>query len=102
MTNKSENQSSGIDEAYLDRNQAVQLLARAAQSLGWQMGVRIDPDEPGWPVLMIDLPSGQVSWHIKADELVGMWHAYQGEWDGHSLDEKRRRMAAEIASARFQ
>ena len=95
----SENQSSGIDEAYFDRNQAVQLLARTAWLLGWPMGVRRDPDEPDWPVLMIDLPSGQVSWHIKADELIGMWPAYPGEWDGHSLDEKRRRLEAEIGKS---
>ena len=91
-----ENQSSGIDDAYFDRSQAVQLLARTAGLLGWPMGVRCDPDEPDWPVLMIDLPSGQVSWHIKADELIGEWPVYPGEWDGHSLDEKRHRMAMEL------
>ena len=83
-------QSDSLSEAYYDRNQAVLALARLAQRLGYQVGVKPDAE---WPILFIDVPAGQVSWHIPAAELVGEWPEYPGEWDGHALNEKRRRMA---------
>lgn len=46
-------------------------------------GVRIDPAEPGWPVVYIELPTGQVSWHMPE---------HQTAWDGHDTDEKYRRV----------
>jgi hypothetical protein len=90
------NQSSTLDDAYFDRNQAVMALARLARKQGLTVGLRIDPNEPDWPVLMIDLPTGQVGWHLKKEDLVGVWPEYEKEWDGHSLAEKRDRMAAFI------
>ncbi len=89
-------QSSTLDDAYFDRNQAVMALGRMAQSLGYNVGLKTDPKEPDWPVLMIDLPTGQVGWHLPKDEVVGDWPEYDGEWDGHSLDEKRKRIHAFI------
>jgi len=86
-------QSSTLNDAYFDRNQAVMVLARLAQMLGYKVGLKIDPNEPDWPVLMIDLPTGQVGWHLPKDEIVGQWPEYEGEWDGHSLEEKRKRLA---------
>ncbi|MGH8558620.1 MAG: hypothetical protein ACRESZ_14405 [Methylococcales bacterium] len=94
------NQSSTLDDAYFDRNQAVMALARLARSQGCEVGLRIDPDEPEWPVLMIDLPTGQVGWHLKKQDLIGFWPEYEKEWDGHSLQEKRDRMAAFINQIR--
>ncbi len=87
-------QSSTLEDAYLDRNQAVMALAKMALAQGYQVGLCHDKDEPDWPVLMIDLPSGQVGWHLPAKEIVGNWPQYPGKWDGHSLAEKRRRMEA--------
>ncbi len=87
------NQSSGLDDAYFDRNQVVQLLARFAIAEGLPCGIWSDPDEPDWPVIMIDLESGQVSWHIKPDELIGEWPEYPGVWDRHTLADKRARIA---------
>ncbi|MCP4538532.1 MAG: hypothetical protein GY832_15460 [Chloroflexi bacterium] len=86
------NQSSTIQEAYLDRNQAVQAMARMAQLLGMEVGVQTDPSEPEWPVLFVDLPTGQVSYHLPKDAMVGEWPKYTDEWDGHNLDEKRSRL----------
>jgi hypothetical protein len=40
-------------------------------------------DAQDWPVLYIDLPSGQVSWHMPA---------YRGRWDGHSTEAKYDRI----------
>ncbi len=85
-------QSSTVDDAYFDRNQAAMALAKMALALGYRVGLCRDKEEPDWPVLMIDLPGGQVGWHLPAKEVVGEWPEYPGEWDGHSLAEKRRRI----------
>jgi len=61
-----------------------------------------DPNEPDWPVLVIELQGvGQVSWHIsKADYEAcfgpdGGWlPPYPNEWDGHDTEEKYRRLLA--------
>ena len=91
-------QSSTLNDAYLDRNQAVMALAKLAIQQGYKVGLRKDPNEPDWPVLMIDLPTGQVGWHIKKQDLMGLWPDYEKEWDGHSLEEKRDRMEAFISA----
>lgn len=87
-----ENQSDSKDDAYFDRNQAVQLMAKLAHKLGMKVGLRTDPKEPGWPVLMIDLPTGQVGYHLPQEQVVCEWPEYDREWDGHSLTEKRERI----------
>ncbi len=91
------NQSSTLDDAYFDRNQAVQTMAKMAQQLGMKVGLRRDLDAPGWPVLMIDLPEGQVGYHLPEDQVVGDWPEYDKDWDGHSLAEKRDRVACFLA-----
>lgn len=85
-------QSDSLGEAYFDRNQAAMALAKLAQVQGMKVGLRIDPKEPDWPVLMIDLPTGQVSWHLPKNEVVGQFQEYDQPWDGHDLDVKRKRM----------
>ena len=85
-------QSSTLNDAYFDRNQAVMALARLAMAQGYKVGLRVDPDEPDWPVLMIELPTGQVGWHLPRGEVIGQWPVYEREWDGHSLEEKRARV----------
>ncbi|NOS89055.1 MAG: hypothetical protein HOP34_11055 [Methylococcaceae bacterium] len=90
-------QSNSKDDAYLDRNLAVMALAKLAQQQGYRVGIKQDPHQPGWPVIMIDLPTGQVGWHIPEAELLGDWQQYPQEWDGHDLEEKRHRMAVYVA-----
>ncbi|HID69070.1 MAG TPA: hypothetical protein EYP35_01105 [Desulfobacterales bacterium] len=92
-------QSSTLDDAYFDRNQAVMAMARLAMSQGFKVGLLINPNEEDWPVLMIDLPTGQVGYHLPRDEVIGQWPKYDGEWDGHSLSEKRDRIAMFINSS---
>ena len=90
MTDKT--QSDTLQEVYYDRNLVVMAFAKLAQARGFQVGLRLDPDEPDWPVLMIDLPSGQVSWHLPAAEVIGDWSEYTDEWDSHTLVEKQERI----------
>jgi hypothetical protein len=77
------------DEAYLDRNLCAQAMVKMAMKLGYSVGIKEDPE---WPVLYVDLPSGQVSWHIPRNEIVCSFPKYQGKWDGHRVEEKRDRM----------
>ena len=85
-----DNFQSEPDEAYMDRNLAVQVLAILARQQGYQIGIRNREDD--WPILSVDLPTGQVSWHIPKDEIVALLPDYPGEWDGHDLKEKRDRL----------
>ena len=77
------------DEAYLDRNLCVQAMVKMAMKLGYGAGIKEDSK---WPILYIDLPTGQVSWHIPKNEIVCHFPKYQGKWDGHSVEEKRKRI----------
>jgi hypothetical protein len=86
------------DQAYFDRNQLALAFARLAFEKGWPAGVKADPADPDWPVLYVDTPFGQVSWHLPAAELAPyVFRPYEGTWDGHDVEEKRRRLAALIA-----
>jgi hypothetical protein len=59
-----------------------------AGHLGYVVGIALDPAEPAWPVVYIDLPTGQVSWHMPA---------YGGEYDGHTTPEKYQRIRDYLA-----
>lgn len=77
-------------QAYKQRNRLVMDAVLQAQELGFLAGYRLDPDEPAWPVAVIELvmPDGseaQVSWHLEQ---------HQRPWDGHSTEEKYRRLHA--------
>ena len=76
-------------EAYLDRNLCVQVMARMAQKLGYNVGVKENGD---WPILYINLPTGQVSWHISKTDITGKFPEYHKEWDGHDVECKRKRL----------
>lgn len=89
----------GSTSLYAERAFCVIALARAAHALGYPVGFRDDPAIPEpwlWPVLFIDLPTGQVSWHLsRADrQLASDIGPYLSAWDGHSTEEKYRRLAA--------
>lgn len=80
---------------YRERTHLVAHLARLNPSvLSYN-----DPDEPGWPVLYIDSPTGQLSWHINPDDLdlvadvpVVPGDDPRAQWDRHTVDEKYRRL----------
>ncbi len=62
-----------------------------ARAVGYPAGVRIDPAEPEWPVVYIELPTGQCSWHMPQ---------HPETWDGHDTDEKYRRVREFVEGAR--
>jgi hypothetical protein len=52
-----------------------------------------DPQDPEYRIVYLDTPGGQWSWHIAHSDL-DLLHVPDGavEWDGHTTDEKYRRM----------
>jgi hypothetical protein len=54
-----------------------------AHDLGFETGIRIDEAQPEWPVVYIELPTGQVSWHMPQHNV---------EWDGHDSKKKYLRI----------
>lgn len=74
---------------YALRNDLVLTALSYARAAGLKAGIRLDPKLPEWPVVFIELPTGQVSWHLPQ----------HGEaWDGHSTEEKYERVHALIAA----
>lgn len=80
---------------YGERNRVVCLAAKLAMLHCMKVGIRwgVDAD---YPIVYIDLPNGQVSWHISRREFkfyCGFLPDYAGEWDGHDMPEKHKRIA---------
>jgi hypothetical protein len=87
--------ANALEDVYADRNRLVQLAARLAEMLGYEVRWGDDPASPGWPVLYIELPTGQVSWHIPRASCL-LRAGTRGKWDGHDSEEKTRRITAFI------
>lgn len=90
-----------LNNVYAERDKCVALIYHMARLLGYPYGLRHSLDmEPGWQnCAMIDLPTGQVSWHIQDSEEEwfaegNQIKAYTREWDGHDTEEKYRRVLA--------
>lgn len=76
---------------YDDRNRAIIKAVWLALYCGFAAGFRFDPQEPEWPVAFIELPTGQVSWHIAQ---------HTQPWDGHTAEEKYSRLEVFVGSVR--
>lgn len=84
------------DDLHRERARCVVALARAAQALGCRIGIGTDPSAPQWPVLYVDLPTGQVSWHLSAADRQALAEdlpEYPGDWDGHTTEKKYERLS---------
>ena len=70
---------------YEKRTTLVYEALSLASRLGYQCGIRKlkDSEDTGWPVVVIKLPTGEVSWHCKATDL---------EYDGYNTCEKYNRI----------
>jgi hypothetical protein len=83
-----------LNAAYRERACLVALLAAQYTS---HIGCT-DPAAPDWPVVIVELPTGQVSWHINPADMglfahVGPKPHVSRGWDGHTTDEKYARIA---------
>lgn len=80
-----------MDEIYRERAHLVAALSKLFPAC-------IDPNpiEPNWPICFIDLPTGQVSWHIALSDMGLFAHLPKGErvWDRHTTEEKYARLDA--------
>ena len=89
-----------MNEVYTERNRLIALAAALAERDGMEAGVREHEGEaePGWAtVVCIDLPTGQVSWHLpdaEADAFTSALPEYPGSWDGHTTEQKHARIEA--------
>ena len=93
--------STPTDDVYRERARLVAYLAACYP--GAAVLAFSDPDAPGWAVLTIDTPVGQLSWHISPDDLdlfpetlVAHVHPEdpRAKWDGHDTPTKYERLAA--------
>lgn len=84
------------DGAYSERNKLVAALSKL-----FPASLERHPDEDkAWEddwrwIVFVDLPTGQVSWHIHDSELSNFDHLerHRGRsWDGHSTEEKYERL----------
>lgn len=73
------------DTNYEARYPLVLWAVSTAADEGLPAGFRNDPSEPDWPVAYIELPTGQVSWHLPQHPTA---------WDGHSTATKYARCRA--------
>lgn len=93
------------DQAYLDRNMVLVLVAYlVSYHTEWDAWYAKDlAGEDGFrTVLFLDLPTGQVSWHVP-DDLVPLLPAIVGEneWDGHTTREKHARIRGLVLNRRM-
>jgi hypothetical protein len=74
------------EQDYTERNKSVLLAMSFAALLEYPVGIRADDFAgPEWPVVVIQLPTGQVSWHLPE---------FKDPWDGHDTPTKYERIHA--------
>lgn len=76
---------------YRERAMLVRVLAEWYPST-----IKIDENEPDWPIIYIELPTGQVSWHIAKEDMEIYASVRKNDetfrYDGHTTGEKYRRL----------
>ena len=86
------------DAAYLERNRLVALLSKLFPA--GKKRTAIEGWSEDWHgCVYIDLPTGQASWHYHDSQAYLFDHLpeYQGEWDGHTTEEKYGRIASVVS-----
>lgn len=81
------------DRAYRER---AHLVAHLASLYPSQIGYT-DPSSPDWAVVIVEAPTGQMSWHIAPDDMELFEHVERTNglvlpWDGHTTDQKYERL----------
>lgn len=82
-----------VDAAYRERNTLVALLSKLFPS-GYGKTAIEGWDEAWHNCCYIDFPWGQASWHFHDDDKFLFEHLspYQGEYDGHTTEEKYKKI----------
>lgn len=81
-----------LNNVYRERNAMVVAFADLARRRGWSVG-RIEDDEAlDWPILAVETPEGQVSWHLPKAEFPNWTGLVATRWDGHTTEEKYERL----------
>jgi len=94
--------SEELNKVYAERDMCVALIARMANLLGWKTDItqhQGEEWEDEWRnVVIIQLPTGQVSWHIhdSEKEWFSEIRTFLLQWDGHTTEEKYRRVLAMV------
>ena len=93
LYNRIEQLEAARDGAYTERNRLVAFIANIYPS-GVKKTVIPGWDEAWHGCVYIDLPTGQASWHFHDNEAHLFAHLtpYDGEWDGHTTEEKYERL----------
>lgn len=71
------------EQRYQARNALIFEAVAVATRMGIPAGIAIDDKAPDWPVVYIELSTGQVSWHLPA---------HPQPWDGHDGPTKTHRI----------
>lgn len=82
-----------VKNAYTERTRLLAYIATLHDS---HVGFN-DEDEMDWPVLTIETPMGQMTWHIAPEDghllsLVRHTDPQDRGWDGHTTQEKYERL----------
>jgi hypothetical protein len=90
------------DKAYAERNKLVAALAHILSRNGYKVGIAYhDPNDKDWEndwrtIVVIETPlNGQMTWHFHDSEkhlLEGLPKLENYKWDGHSTEEKYKRL----------
>jgi hypothetical protein len=68
-------------------------LLKLAQKQGHRIGYREDPETPEYSVVVLHHKQlGQISWHVKNEELPDWLEKTSIEWDGHTTEIKHQRL----------
>jgi hypothetical protein len=90
--------SNPINDVYVERNKVIALATKLAQEWfihAYRAPHVGEPFEDGWNnVIFIELPTGQVSWHIHDSEIYLFQHlpVRANAWDKHTTEEKYQRL----------
>jgi len=84
------------DEVYHDRNVAACAFVAStcdAYPGGWTPAPDTDDENVEWAIVWLELPQGQVSWHVPRVFAQGVLDRNDDyDYDGHSTDEKNDRV----------
>lgn len=103
------NNEKGISAVYNDRNLLAVTLAdllSADTTSEIDAGWYLDPHTDGWPVVWVDLPTGQASWHVPPERRSLLERSTlnndvpDGGYDRHTRDQKNERLS-EYLTARW-